>query len=68
MRPPAPRRLRGPREPTGYMMTYFEHMMANFAVAKKALREAVRQAVLAFLHVLHGVIPCKYTSHEFYDI
>ena len=49
-------------------MGYWDHLQANLSVAKRAAKEAVRQALLAVLHFLHGVVPCKYTDHHWYDI
>lgn len=46
-------------------MDYKEHMIANFHVAKKAFIEAMRQLTFVVLHILHGLVPCKYTSHEY---
>ena len=40
-------------------MTYAKHMLANFRVA-------VRCQILSAFHVVHGVIPCKWTSHDFW--
>ena len=59
---PVPRRNRKKN------MGYFEHLHANFAVSRRALREATRQVLLAILHALHGLVPCKYTDHHWYDI
>jgi hypothetical protein len=42
-------------------MTYYQHLKANIGVSVKC-------AVLSIFHLLHGVFPCKYTSHEFWKI
>ena len=41
-------------------MNYIEHMALNFYVAFKCF-------LLGFMHFLHGVVPCKYTSHDYYS-
>jgi len=41
-------------------MTYFQHMYLNFKVSIKCF-------YLMVMHFLHGVFPCKYTSHEYYE-
>lgn len=40
-------------------MGYFEHLHLNAQVAFRCF-------VLMGLHLLHGIIPCKYTSHEYW--
>ena len=42
-------------------MNYKDHLIANMKVA-------IRCFVLMMFHVLHGLIPCKYTSHEYWKI
>ena len=42
-------------------MTYTEHLIKNMAVAGRCL-------VMAVFHALHGIVPCKYTSHEHWRI
>lgn len=38
-------------------MSYFKHLILNWIVVLKC-------ACLAVFHLIHGVIPVKYTSHE----
>ena len=40
-------------------MTYKEHLKENFKVGIKCI-------ILALFHILHGIIPCKYTEHEYW--
>lgn len=42
-------------------MTYIKHLSANWEVAGKAL-------LLFLFHFLHGLIPCKYTSHKYWKL
>ncbi len=43
------------------MMNYFKHLYDNWRVAFKA--------ILSFIfHFIHGIIPIKYTSHEYWKI
>jgi len=41
-------------------MTYWEHFRAN-------ARVAARCAWLCVMHLLHGVVPHRWTSHEFWE-
>ena len=43
----------------GKAMNYKNHLIANMKVA-------IRCFVLMVLHALHGIIPCKYTSHDYW--
>jgi len=43
------------------MMVYYKHLKANWKVAGRGL-------ILALFHFIHGVIPCKMTSHEYWKI
>ena len=45
----------------GEEMTYFDHFKLNMKVAGKAL-------LLFNFHVLHALIPTKYTDHKFYGL
>lgn len=49
-------------------MTYLQHLHANMLVAKKALIESFRQLILALFHLIHGIFPCKFTDHHWYNI
>ncbi len=40
-------------------MSYFAHLKANWKVAVKCL-------ALSTFHFIHGIVPCKYTEHEYY--
>lgn len=51
-----------------YMCGYWHHFRANLSVAKRASKAAGRQLLLAGLHFLHGVAPCKYTDHHWWGI
>jgi len=42
-------------------MSYKDHLIANMKVA-------VRCFVLMAFHGVHGIIPCKYTSHEYWGV
>jgi len=42
-------------------MNYKSHLIANMKVA-------IRCFVLMVFHALHGIIPCKYTSHDYWGI
>jgi len=42
-------------------MTYIEHLVANMKVA-------IRCFILMLFHAVHGLIPCKYTSHEYWGL
>jgi len=37
---------------------YLKHLLSNWFVAFKSL-------LLFIFHFLHGLVPCKYTSHEY---
>ena len=41
------------------MRNYFIHLALNWLVAGKSL-------VLFFFHFVHGAIPVKYTSHDYW--
>jgi hypothetical protein len=41
-------------------MNYFKHLLANWMVS-------IRAVLLALFHFVHGVIPVKYTSHNYWD-
>jgi membrane protein YdbS with pleckstrin-like domain len=38
---------------------YFRHLIANWKVSARAV-------VLALFHFVHGIIPVKYTSHNWW--
>lgn len=38
---------------------YFKHLRANAEVG-------IRSLILALFHFAHGLVPCKWTSHESY--
>lgn len=40
---------------------YIHHFYKNFKVAVKAI-------LLALFHFIHGLIPCKYTEHEYWNL
>lgn len=40
-------------------MSYVEHLRANMEVARRC-------AEMMLWHALHGLIRCKYTSHEYW--
>ena len=42
-------------------MTYGKHLLANWAVAGKCL-------LLAGFHFAHGLVPHRWTSHEFWGL
>ena len=42
-------------------MSYFEHLKLNWIVAFRSL-------IMFLFHFIHGVLPVKYTSHEFWKI
>jgi hypothetical protein len=42
-------------------MNYFEHLIANWKVSLRCL-------ALFIFHFVHGLIPCKYTEHEFWGL
>jgi len=42
-------------------MNYFTHFYLNFLVFLKLLAGA-------FFHLAHGIVPVKYTSHEYWNI
>jgi len=42
-------------------MTYIEHLKLNLEVAKRSLWSF-------FWHILHAIIPIKYTSHEYWGV
>jgi hypothetical protein len=42
-------------------MGYFNHFLVNMRISGKCL-------LLCIFHFIHGLIPCKYTSHEFWGI
>jgi hypothetical protein len=42
-------------------MNYLDHLKVNFKVAGRCL-------LLMILHAAHGLIPVKWTSHEFWGI
>ena len=41
------------------MMGYFTHLLLNWTVALKGI-------ILVLFHLLHGLIPAKITSHEYW--
>lgn len=43
------------------LKNYFLHLFANWKVAFRAF-------LLMFFHFLHGIIPCKYTEHEYWGL
>lgn len=43
------------------MNKYFQHMKANMVVAARAF-------CLTAFHFIHGVIPCRWTEHEYWGI
>lgn len=43
------------------VVEYWRHLVMN-------LRPAGRALVLCLWHVLHGLIPVKYTSHEYWNL
>lgn len=43
------------------IINYRQHLFANWAVAFKGL-------LLSFFHFVHGLVPSKYTSHEYWNI
>jgi hypothetical protein len=43
----------------GFIMGYGEHLIKNWKVALHSL-------VYCLFHFFHGLIPCKYTSHEYW--
>jgi hypothetical protein len=42
-------------------MNYKEHLIANMKVAANSFKMMV-------FHALHGIIPCKYTSHDYWAV
>lgn len=41
-------------------MNYYSHLLAN-------LKVCLRCFVMLLFHLIHGIIPCKYTSHEYWN-
>jgi hypothetical protein len=50
------------------MKKYFQHLVANWIVAGKCFRGMGMQFLLFLFHFIHGLIDCKYTSHEWWGI
>ena len=44
----------------GCMIKYFAHLLLN-------LKPAVKALVLCLFHIIHGLIPIRYTDHEYYN-
>jgi len=42
-------------------MIYLTHMKANLVVAIRAL-------LLCLFHILHALIPCRFTEHKYWGI
>jgi len=42
-------------------MSYWKHLCLNMKVV-------IRCLIMAVFHFLHGILPIKYTSHEFWKI
>ena len=42
-------------------MNYRDHLISN-------LKVAIRCFVLMLFHMVHGIIPCKFTSHNYWGI
>ncbi len=40
---------------------YLEHLLANWKVAEKAF-------LLMVFHFLHGIVPCRFTEHEYWGL
>jgi len=51
---------------TNSISNYFIHMKCNFSVTLKCLKFIGRQSILASFHLAHGLVPVKYTSHEYW--
>lgn len=49
---------------------YEKHLRANLDVGKKWLREGktTKGKIISLMHVLHGIVPHKLTSHETYGL
>jgi hypothetical protein len=43
------------------MKNYFKHLAANWKVSFLCL-------VRCIFHFLHGLFPCKYTSHDYWKV
>jgi hypothetical protein len=42
-------------------VTYREHLQANWKVAWKSL-------VMCLFHFAHGLVPCRWTAHEYWGV
>jgi len=52
----------------GASIGYIGHAVANWAVCCRCVQCIVRQAILLVFHFAHGLIPVRFTSHEFWKI
>jgi len=50
------------------VINYYKHLIANLKVSLRCLISCLKDLERCFLHFLHGVIPCKYTSHDFLEL
>jgi hypothetical protein len=48
-------------------MPYFQHLKRNFLVAFYCLELSVFQLGYCVLHFMHGIFPCRYTDHHFWQ-
>ena len=51
----------GSRTKIDIIKDYFKHLKENWIVAGKAI-------LLFMFHFLHGLIPCKFTEHEYWNL
>lgn len=57
---------KGDRE--GYRWYWYRrHAAKNWRVSARCVRWAGRQLILAILHFIHGLIPVRFTSHEYLE-
>ena len=43
------------------LVLYLCHLVAN-------LKVAIKCGILLIFHVVHGIVPCKYTSHDYWKL
>lgn len=47
-------------------LTYINHMRMNLYIVKKSIKD--KMYLMAFFHLVHALIPCKLTEHEFWGL
>jgi hypothetical protein len=49
-------------------MSYSQHLKRNFGVSFHCLRLIGFQFMLGVLHFLHGLFPCCWTDHHYWNL